>query len=118
MKGEPVPAPIAPEGIAQVFADAECREYANGAVNIVYVRINGGPFEFGDELIMGSGQNQLRITTPKPDYPDDPYGVVAYTEFIWDSDGPIQPGTIAECVSASPTPVDVTGLRTIWYGDE
>ena len=67
---------------------------------------------------MGSGRNRLEIFTPNPDAPDDPYGVFAYGDFLWDSDGPIQRGTIAECVTASPNPIDVSGLRTIWYGDE
>ena len=67
---------------------------------------------------MGAAPNSLLIRTPTPDDPDNPYAVQAYGWFNWNSDGPIQPGTIAECVSSASNPIDVTGLRTIWYGDE
>ena len=117
MKGEPVPEPIAPEGIAQVFADAECREYANGTLDRVYVRINGGPFEFGDAILFGTYPDALRIDTPTDENPATPYDVVAYAAFLSDDMfDPIQPGQILECVASEPT--DVTNYTKIWYGGE
>lgn len=117
MRGEPVPEPIAPEGIAQVFADAECREYANGTVDKVYVRINGGPFEYGDEITLGTGDDQLWIITPTQSYPDSAYSVAAYLDFqSAEMPDPIQPGQIVECVSRAA--YDVTNYTKIWYGGE
>lgn len=115
MKGEPVPEPIAPEGIAQVFADAECREYANGTLDRVYVRINGGPFEFGDAIDFGTFPDSLSIYTPTTADPDNAYAVVAYVDFMSDDmTDPIQPGQIVECVASDA--YDVTNYTKIWYG--
>ena len=117
MKGEPVPEPIAPEGIAQVFADAECREYANGTLDRVYVRINGGPFEFGDAITFGTGDDQLMIQTPTQSDPDNNYMVTAYIDFVSDEmPDPIQPGQIVECVASFET--DVTNYTKIWNGGD
>lgn len=117
MRGEPVPEPIAPEGIAQVFADAECREYANGTLDRVYVRINGGPFEFGDGIELGTYPNELRIVTPTNADPDIPYEVDVYVDFISeDITNPIQPGQIVECFASAA--LDVTEFTKIWYGGE
>ena len=101
-----------------MFADAECREYANGEVKTVYVRINGGPYEFGDELNLGTFPDTLRIATPiEGDPPDTGYGVIIYTDFgSQRQPEPIQPGQIFECQAADP--VDVTSFRKIWYGGE
>lgn len=117
MRGEPVPAPIAPEGIAQVFADAECREYATGMVDKVYVRINGGPFEYGDAIKLGTFPDVLQIDTPTNQDPDLPYAVFAYVDFSSDDmTEPIQPGQIVECVASDP--LDVTNFTKIWHGGE
>lgn len=93
-------------------------EYANGTLTKVYVRVNGGPFEFGDQLILGTPSNQLTIVTPvEGDPPDMGYGVVIYMDFHSELvDEPIQPGQIFECISSDPT--DVSSFTKIWYEGE
>lgn len=86
-------------------------------VDKVYVRINGGPFEFGDGIELGTYPNELRIVTPTNTDPDIPYEVDVYVDFISaDITDPIQPGQIVECVAAAA--LDVTEFNKIWYGGE
>lgn len=116
LKGESVSEPIAPEGLAQVFADAECREYATGILSTVYVRLNTA-FEFGDRIQFGSGNDPLEIVTPTQAAPNDPYSVVAYVDFMSeDRNEPFQSGDVIRCDSIEPS--GVTGYRTIFYGNE
>lgn len=100
-----------------MFADANCTEYADGEVTEVYVRINGGPYEFGDSLRLGTGENSLVIGTPTTENPTDPYSIICYMLLVSDDlDGPIEPGTIVRCHSEFST--DCTNFRKIWYGGE
>ena len=86
--GEPTPTPPAVEGDVQIFADAECSQYATGNVTKVYARVNNAVgFGEGFDINLGSGHGgKLSVNTPKQGTPDDPYSITAYEVFI--GDGP------------------------------
>lgn len=90
---------ISPEGVAQVFASSECRRYATGLVNSVYVRLNRS-FGINDGVNYGSASQPsecMNINTPSTEYPDDAYGVDCYVNFVsQESDGYTE-GQIVEC---------------------
>lgn len=91
------PQPIAPVGKAQVFANPQCTEYADGTSADVWVRLNQN-FGFNDETRWGTYGEKLSIYTPTSEYPSDPWGVIWYVDFpTADTNGPYVSGQIVKC---------------------
>lgn len=105
---------ISPDGVAQVFADAECRQYVNGIHRTVYVRVNQN-FGFNSARGWGDIDNYLEylsINTPTAEYPDETYELNAYVEFSNEIGRPINSGEVFEC--SANFDVDLTGAQKVF----
>lgn len=106
----PTPQPIAPVGRAQVFANPQCTEYADGSSDTVWVRLNQ---DFGlDQGVTWSGYSlwyeSLIIFTPTTEYPDDLYGVDCWVD--WHSESYTEPFTSGDIIECKANP-EVVGTH-------
>lgn len=108
-EGGNVPIPV--DGAVQVFANAECTEYATGTVDTVYVRLNRA---FGmNGIKQYSGTGGLFVQTPTTESPSDKYEVVAYFNFhSQEFDTPFVEGQVVECTNTNA--VDVSSFDTVF----
>lgn len=105
---------IEPEGVAQVFASADCRRYATGVVDSVYVRLNRS-FGFNDIVSYGEVSQHseyLRVYTPTTEYPDDCYSVECWGDFINEGNNGYTAGQIVLCHSIQS--MDVTNFKKVF----
>lgn len=75
---------ISPDGVAQVFASPDCRRYATGLVDSVYVRLNqsiglNGVVSYGN---YDQPDECLNVYTPTTADPDDAYIVECWIDFV------------------------------------
>lgn len=104
---EPQPIPV--EGDVQIFKDAACTEYATGVVNKVYARVNE-PWGENEEW---SVSNNFLAAAPSTEYPDDPYRMVYYSDFMsGDFDVPYETGQVIEL--ACEGSIDVTNFNKVF----
>lgn len=112
---------IAPEGDVQVFKDQQCTEYATGAEQTVYVRLNTA-VEFGEGWHVGTGDVQgscFDVTAPSEGHEDDPYYVQVWA--LWDSDDfseAFTEGQVVKCVKSNPDFDPVENPTTIFNKPE
>ncbi len=76
---EPTPMPV--EGDVQIFANPECTEYADGSAMPVYARINV-PWGYAEGWVLGLENQRIECIAPSEQYPDDPYIVNLWVDFI------------------------------------
>jgi hypothetical protein len=94
------PQPIAPVGKAQVFANPQCTEYADGSSDTVWVRLNQ---DFGIDQRTEWGSitkwyEYLSVGTPSTEYPEDPYFVFCWVDWLSENfNEPFTSGDIIEC---------------------
>ena len=95
----PSPTPIPVSGDVQVFANAECSEYADGTQSKVYVRINT-PWEIGGGWYVGDPSDPgTSFSADVDEYPDvDPdYYFTLWVDFQSElRSTPFQAGQIVE----------------------
>ena len=86
--------PIPVTGKVQIFANPQCTKYADGKSKKVWARLNID-VGLGDSA---SWSTNLFIWTPDSQYPDDPYGVTWYVDWVSDDHSePFSAGDIIEC---------------------
>ena len=95
------PQPIAPVGKAQVFANPQCTEYADGYCKDVWVRLNQD-FGYNDSYSWGNLQQDgthLIVSTPTDSYPQDGYGVMLWIDWPNEEEytEPFTSGQIVKC---------------------
>lgn len=108
--------PIPVEGDVQIFADPECTQYATGVVDKVYARINR-PWGFNESCFIGNGGNSINLNGPSQEYPDNPYNIFIYSDFIsLDKSTPFTAGQVVECSidTEMADPYDVTGYDKVF----
>lgn len=112
---------IAPEGDVQVFKDQQCTEYATGAEQTVYVRLNTA-VGFGEGFTVGGGSVQgdhFSVTAPSEGHDDDPYYVQVWD--MWGSDDfaeAFTEGQVIECTNTDPDFEPVENPTTIFSKPE
>lgn len=80
----PTPQPIAPVGRAQVFANPQCTEYADGKNDTVWIRLNQD-FEFNDYTSWGDpfySKTSCIIGTPTTQWPQEQYGITVWADWV------------------------------------
>lgn len=108
-------APIAVQGVVQVFNNYNCTKYFDGTTAECYVRINeniglNGQRGWGS---MSEPSSYLNIETPTTENPDDYYQVSAYIDYISQAlRSPIVAGSILACRTQQ-SPIG-TAVQTIF----
>lgn len=109
---------IAPEGDVQVFKDQQCTEYATGAEQTVYVRLNTA-VGFGEGFTVGDGSVQgdhFNVTAPSEGHDDDPYYVQVWD--MWGSDDfteAFTEGQVVKCGNGNPDFEPISNVTTVFY---
>ncbi len=103
--------PIPVEGDVQIFADAECTQYATGTVDRVYVRVNV-PWGFGE----GWTDGELEARAPDSEFPDDPYWILYDMDIVSNNshNEPFTAGQVVELNYDAPDPIDITDFQKVF----